>query len=302
MSVTSFVESHTERVRALRDAVFRSMNLSSFIWQPCQQIESLDEQSTKFVYEGLDIKGYASAYPLDTSHFRLNLIVDPIHTRKGIGTLLLDKIENEVSGAGGQYLQARVFEQLSASLRFALSRGFSEIHTMRGMSLHKKDFSLDKWKALGEKLSAIDFVVSNLKDEFEANSDPIDRLAELYKLARQGWPSPDPSWRIEDSVEGLRSPFMKVAIPERFWIMKHKGEYLAFTSAANRTSGTAVHPDFRNLGIATYLKAHDIHRCIEDGKEYFESATASPAMEHVNKKLGFGFNGLAEVRFVKKLS
>jgi GNAT superfamily N-acetyltransferase len=302
MSVTSFVESHTERVRALRDAVFGSMNLSSFIWQPCQQIESLDEQSSKFVYQDQDVRGYASAYPLDATHFRLNLIVDPVHTRKGIGGLLLDKIENEVRRIGGQVVQARVFEQLPASRSFALSRGFTEIHTMRGMSLHKKDFSFDKWTALGEKLSATDFVVSNLKNEFEVNSDPIDRLAELYKLARHGWPSPDPSWRIEDSVEGLRSPFTRVSIPEHFWIMKHKGEYVAFTSAKNRTSGTAVHPDFRNLGIATYLKAHDIHKCIEDGKEYFESATASPAMGHVNEKLGFAFNGLAEVRFVKKLS
>src|SRR5439155_22289247 len=123
-----------------------------------------------------------------------------------------------------------------------------------------------------------------------------------YKLARQGWPSPDPSWRIDDSIEDLRLQFTKVPLPERFSIIKQKDEYVGFTSARNRTAGTGVHPDYRNLGIATYLKAHDINRCIEDGEKYFESSSASPAMQRVNEKLGYRFNGLSEVRLVKNLS
>ena len=56
------------------------------------------------------------------------------------------------------------------------------------------------------------------------------------------------------------------------------------------------------MGIATYLKACDINKCIEDGDQYFESASASEAMQRVNEKLGYKFNGLSEVRFVKELS
>jgi len=63
--------------------------------------------------------------------------------------------------------------------------------------------------------------------------------------------------------------------------------------------GTAVHPDYRDLGVATCLKALDLDRCINDGEKYFESATANPAMQRVNGKLGYRLNGLAEVRFVK---
>jgi GNAT superfamily N-acetyltransferase len=84
--------------------------------------------------------------------------------------------------------------------------------------------------------------------------------------------------------------------------MKFDGEYVGFTSARNQTPGTATHPGYRNLGIATYLKAHDIDACVEDGEEYFETATASPAMWKVNEKLGYKFNGLSELRFVKDLS
>lgn len=40
---------------------------------------------------------------------------------------------------------------------------------------------------------------------------------------------------------------------------------------------------------------------MKDGEEYFESASASEAMQRVNEKLGYRFNGLSEVRFVKEL-
>jgi len=302
MSITSFENSLTKAVLYLRDALYGSLNLSSFTWQPCQQIDSLDQKCSRFVHVDQVLDGYVGAYKLDDTHYRLNLIVDPRQTGKGIGSSLLSKIENEVSQAGGQYLQARIFECMPPSLSFAVNRGFSRVHTMRGMSLRKSDFSFDRWKSLGEKLNKMGFHVTTMKDEAEKGDDPIAGLAELHKLARQGWPSPDPTWQLDGSLEDLKRPFTNLSSPERFWIMKHKDTYVGFTSATNRTPGTAVHPDVRNRGIATYLKAHDINQCIKDGKEYFESCTASGSMRRVNEKLGFRLNGLAEVRFVKPLA
>lgn len=84
--------------------------------------------------------------------------------------------------------------------------------------------------------------------------------------------------------------------------MKLGESYIGFTSVRNLSSGTGVHPDYRNLGVATYLKAYDINSCIQDGELEFESATASEAMQRVNTKIGYTFNGLLEVRFVKELS
>jgi len=49
------------------------------------------------------------------------------------------------------------------------------------------------------------------------------------------------------------------------------------------------------------MKAYDIHESIESGQDHFESATANPAMQRVNEKLGYKLNGLAEVRFLKRL-
>jgi GNAT superfamily N-acetyltransferase len=297
MSLIPFHHSHIERVRALHQANFGPMKLMDFVWQPCQQIESLNQECIRLVHEERRlINGYGAAYQLDSTHFRLNLLVDPNHTGERIGSSLLNEVENAVRRAGAKYLQARIFETNRSSLYFALAHNFIQIHTMRGMSLQRKDFSFVKWKGLGEQLSARGFQVITLKEEMEAHHNAADRFAKLYALAQEGWPSPDPSWTLAES------PSVKVSSPELYRIMKYKDEYVGFTSVANKMSITGVHPDLRNLGVATYLKAYAINRCIEDGEDYFESASASPAMQKVNEKLGYVFNGLAEVRFVKELS
>jgi GNAT superfamily N-acetyltransferase len=301
MPVTLFCESHRERVLAIRDATFASMNLGHFVWQPCQQIESLDQPCFKYVFEDGAVKGYGAAYQLDDTHFRLNLIVDPHHLRKGIGTQLLNRIEQDVIRDKGTYLQARVFEHMPASRSFASASGFTQIHIMRGMTLHAADFCFDKWKDLGQQLSQR-FVVTTLKKELESGADAVEKLARLYSSAREGWPSPDPTWRLDSTPESFRAPFTKIEDPEHFSILKDRDEYIGFTSARNLGTGTAVHPNYRNMRIATYLKAFDIDRCIKDGEERFESSTANPAMQRVNEKLGYRFNGLAEIRFVKELS
>ena len=302
MPVTPFSESHKEQVLSLKDLTFAGLNLSRFAWEPCQQVESLDRESIKFVFEDQRVRGYAAAYQLDTTHFRLNLIVDPRHYRQSIGSQLLQRIEDEVVRVKGKHLQARVLETMPWSLNFALARGFTKVHVMRGMSLRAVDFSFDKWKPLEQDLSARGFVLTSLKKELDLHSDAIDKLAQLYRSARQDWPSPDPTWHLDSSEDNLRAPFTNIKYPEYFSILKVDDIYIGFTSAKNLATGTAVHPQYRNLGLATYLKAFDINQCIEAGDDYFESATASASMQRVNEKLGYRLNGLSEVRFVKELA
>ena len=301
MPLIPFQTGHREGILRLHAKTFESLGLSRHLWQPCQQIESLEKDCPRFVYEDESTLGYVGAYRLDDVHFRLNLLVHPDHRGRGIGSLLLGRIQSETRAAGGEYLQSRALENMQASCAFAASRGFSEVHVMRGMSLGSGDFSFDKWQALGTELSARGLVVTSLKAEFEKDHDPVQRLAKLHWHARQGWPSPDPTWGIDDSMESLRSHFADVPSPEHFTIMKSGAEYVGYTSARNGMSATAVHPEYRCIGVATYMKAYDIHASIESGQDHFESATANPAMQRVNVKLGYKLNGLAEVRFLKRL-
>src|SRR5215472_4905645 len=222
MAVASFHNSQAANVLSLRDAAFASLNLSRFLWQPCQQVESLDQQGAKYIFADDEIKGYGAAYPLNETHFRLNLIVDPSHVGQGIGSLLLESVEAETVRQGGSHLQARLFEQMRASLKFALARGFTQIHTMRGMSLDAADFSFGSWEELGRKLAAQDFRLTTLQQELDAGASAIDKLAELYGLAKEGWPSPDPSWKVDSSDASRRAEFKRVRYPESFTIIKHR--------------------------------------------------------------------------------
>lgn len=303
MKVAPFQQVNLDDVLAIHARVYDHLNLASFLWQPCQQIESLETADCiKYVYLDDAIKGYGAAYRLDETHFRLNLLVDPRREGKGVGTSLLQEVEREVVRLGGRYLQSRILEGMDRSLAFAASRGFREVHKMRGMSLRAEDFSFEKWNELGAKLSAEGFAATSFKREAEAHRDPVDKLAKLLDRAREGWPSPDPTQQGSMVPGNLHSLFTGIKAPEHFSIMKLKDEYVAYTSVhGDNSGGTAVHPDYRGRGVATYLKAYNIKKCLDDGKQYFESCSANPSMQRVNEKLGYRFNGLTEVRFVKDL-
>ena len=216
--------------------------------------------------------------------------------------MLLNEIEVEVKKQGGRQLEARLLEGMDESLRFAISRGFAEVHRMRGMSLYARDFSFEKWRELGKKLAAEGFIVTTLKREAKAGNNPFDKLMELQKRAVEGWYQMGLTGEPDTSIEQLRTHFSHITLPDRVSIMKHKEQYVGYTSA-ERTNllGTAVHPDYRGLELATYLKACDLKQLIDADVEYFESSSANPAMLRVNEKLGYKLNGLTEIRLAKHL-
>lgn len=303
MPAEPFEPKDESEVRRIHADTYAGMRLDRFLWQPCQQVESLEiECSTKLVYrEGASVVGYAAGYALDATHYRLNLLVDRRRAGRGVGTSLLKELEAGVRWAGGEYLQARLLEGTPSGLDFALARGFEEVHRMRGMTLRARDFSYEEWQPLRRRLSAEGFSLTTLEDEERATPDALDRLAELHAGAQEGWPSPDPTWRAEDA--GLwRSIFGGAASPQLFSIMKLGDRYVGYTSAwRDNAVGTAVHPEFRGRGVATYMKAHNLGLCVGAGGDYFESSSANPSMIRVNLKLGYALNGLAEIRLLRRL-
>ncbi|MGH9902570.1 MAG: GNAT family N-acetyltransferase [Pyrinomonadaceae bacterium] len=302
MAIARFQTADYHDVLRLRGAAFETTATTSFAWRPCQQVESLDRECAKYVYRDKVVKGYAAVYRLDETHFRLNLVVDSRHRRRGIGTLLLGRVEGDVRTSGGKHLQARLREEdAEAGLPFARPRGFREIHRMRGMVLPAADFEYRRWEGLGEKFSAAGYSLTTLKEEAESGSDPLGKLGALQRHAREGWPSPDPTQEGGmATAENLWALFSNIKEPERFVIVKFRDEYVGYTST-EEGPGTAVHPGHRNLGVAKHMKAYAIKLGIDAGWRRFETCSANPAMQRVNEQLGYKFNGLSEVRLVKAL-
>ena len=301
MAIIRFQSADYNDVLRLRSASFEMMDTVPSEWQPCLQVESLERAGAKYVYKDEEVKGYVAAYRLDETHFRLNLIVDPNHTKRGIGALLLGRIETKVRASGGEYLQARLRGEMGDSLRFALSRGFREIHRMRGMVLPAADFEYRKWEGLGEKFSAMGYSLTTLGEESKSDSGPLEKLGALQWRAREAWPSPDPTQESYlTTVEDARALFSHIKEPEQFVIVKFRNEYIGYTST-REGPGTAVHPGHRNLGVAKYMKSYAIKLGIDAGQRRFGTCSANPAMQKVNEQLGYKYNGLSEVRFVKDL-
>jgi hypothetical protein len=61
MSVSLFRQADREDVLRMRDETFGGLRLSRFLWQPCQQVESLDEDCEKFVFREERARGFESS-------------------------------------------------------------------------------------------------------------------------------------------------------------------------------------------------------------------------------------------------
>lgn len=300
MKILQFQPNDLTEVLSIHRKNYENQHLERFLWQPCRQIESLEKDCFKIVFKEENVKGYAAVYKLDETHFRLNLLVAPESTGRGIGTKLLREVESKAKMQGCRSLQARILEGMNGSLEFALTRGFSEVHRMRGMSLRAENFSFEKWKGLGEKLTAENFVVTTLENELKKGNQPIEKLVELHKEAVKGWALIDPTVSHNTETESLRKFFSEAKRTNRVSIIKHGEKYVGYTSAERENMlGTAVHPDYRGRGVATYLKACDLKMQIDDGVRYIESSSANPAMIRFNQKLYYKLNGLTEIRLVK---
>jgi GNAT superfamily N-acetyltransferase len=302
MKILPFHPDDTDEILTIERENYRDLKLERFFWQPCRQIESLKKNCFKIVVKDESVKGYAAVYALDKTRFRLNLLVAPPAKRQGIGAKLLLRIEREAKAQGCRSLQARTLETTPGGLEFALANGFAEVHRMHGLSLRAGDFSFEKWSALGKKLAAGRFVVTTLAAELAAGNEPFEKLVELQKRAVEDWPLIDPTVSHNTDAEYLTQFFAGAKNPERVSIIKRREKYVGYTSAEkDDLLGTAVHPEHRGRGLATYLKAANLKLLIDAGVEYFESATANPAMIRVNEKLGYQLNGLTEIRLVKRL-
>lgn len=294
--ISKFENFYKAEILNLQKKIYAPLKLTRFRWEPCRHIESLEQNCPKFVWKDQQIKGYAAAYRLDETHFRLNLLVPEKSELQRMGTALLQMVEAEIIKIGGKFLQFRILENFESSFQFALQNGFEEIHRMRGMSLSAADFISRQ-----ENPNLRKFSLTTLEDEIQ--TDALQKLVELHIRARRGWENPDPTWKVKSPKRFFESLFTKLPHPELFSILKLGGQFIAYTSAARQNkSATAVHPDFRNSGIATYLKSENLKICLAAGERYFETSSANPAMWRVNEKLGYKFNGLTEIRLLKRLS
>ncbi len=271
--------------------------------------EAEQEQPGRYRCVALNTTGnviaLASAWHTGAHKFRMDLVVEPGQRRRGLGNMLLEQLLTAAQAMDAATLQARAGSDNAAALEFLQRRGFRETMRMHCMSLRLESAGTPDSADIEDSLAVHGISITTMQAELmHGDGDFWGRLGEAYDAAGDEWPDPDPGGPREPlTAERVREMLNRWhVIPEALFVARHDARYVGFTGLgrANRSIGTGVHPQFRNLGIATALKLRVLDYARAHGITQLESASGNPAMLRVNGKLGFRTHAI-EVRLVRRL-
>jgi len=260
---------------------------------------------------------YLALWRVSDTRFRMDLIVDPSHRRRGVGARLTEFLAEQARRAGATSLQARPYADAVDALSMLAARGFRETMRMTGLALDDVAVAdLTPAAGLDEALAARGIRITSLARELARDALAWSKLRDANQAAEFGWPAPDPlpngMTAPPETVEEFRARSMRVNMIEAACFIAvddaRPDVYVGYsaltasdpTRAVAGSGGTAVRPGARGLGIATALKAHCIRWAAEHGVRRLATSSGNPAMIRVNEKFGFG-RTYVEVRLVKRL-
>lgn len=213
---------------------------------------------------------------------------------------MLETVAEAAASAGASTLQARPYASDAESLRFLECRGFAETMRMQGMRLDVREIDLERLAAYERRAIAQGFAITTLAEARRSDRECWRKLWRLYNDAQEGWADPDPRPGLFQplSYEAFLSRMAEFPPdPEAFFILVMDGWYAGFTGSL----GTAVHPDFRGLGLANALKARTALHARAAGAEALETSTGNAAMQRVNENVGYRLT-YSEVRLVRRIA
>jgi mycothiol synthase len=253
--------------------------------------------------------GYAACWNVVRRKYRMGLMVHADWRKQGIGGGLLNAILAALQSMPAATLQARAWDDQTDSLRFLSRRGFVETNRMVELQLNLNEADLTPLAELPHNLAAQGIEFTTLRQEGQDNQF-WKKLTDLQRAAVIGWPDPDPDGAVtiptEDEVRRMFDSLQTT--PDTFFLAKADGVFLGYTALgpdhrvpeAIGTGPTAVRPEYRGRGVATALKVLALTHAQQQNWRTAVTRSASPAMIHVNEKLGFQ-RGRAEVRLVRRL-
>jgi len=244
--------------------------------------------------------GYAALWPVRPGRWRMDLIVAPDRRRRGLGAAALAVLVERARAGDAATLQARTEAHELDALRFLAGHGFVETQRMSRLVLDVAGADVGDIAGDEARLAARGVAIVALDEE------PVpglwERFARVFNAARDGWPDPDPGVDPDPplTADQLRAHYLRMVATfdsvDRCFLARRGDEYLGFTGVV----GTGVDPRVRNQGIATAIKRRAIADARRRGVATIRTSSASPAMLHINQRLGFATVGI-EVRLVRRL-
>jgi GNAT superfamily N-acetyltransferase len=273
-----------------------------------------DEQRWIVIAPDASVAAYLALWRVQTTHFRMDLIVRPSLRREGLGARLLEFLIDRAREVQATSLQARPYADSTDALSLLANREFRETMRMIGLELNDVGaVSFPPFASLERNLAAKGLRLTTLAEELNTDTRTWEKLRDANQAARFGWPDPDPRPDGKPHEPETVDEFRKRAhgfgmMPDAFFIAADHDRHVGYSALTvideARTQagsgGTAVRPEYRGIGIATVLKSRCVRWAQAHGIRRLATCSGNPAMIRVNEKFGFRPT-YVEVRLVKRL-
>ncbi len=228
--------------------------------------------------------------------FDLGLMVHPDWQRRGIGSLLLGHLMDELQRLNAITVWAGVREDKADALAFMRKRGFIEKQRSWELWLSVAEAEISSFLPIIEQVVAQGVVITTLEEERERDSDCLRKLHELSNAIFADIPMPDQFTPLsfEEFKRRLEHPSL---LPNAYFIAKHGDRYIGRSDLWRSEAEperlyqglTGVLRDYRRQGVATALKVKTIKYAKRHGYQLIITwnDSTNAGMLALNEKLGF---------------
>ncbi len=229
--------------------------------------------------------------------FRIGIYVEPEWQRRGVGSMMHDRLTTELHTRQAIETSARVRGDMTASIRFLETRGFAAIEETWESRLVVATFDPGRSVDAVASLASQGITITSLASERARNPDVHRDVYALYLACIRDVPTTEamtdvPFWQFV--ARELEAPNV---VPEAYFLAVADGRYVALCAFVRHPgipdvlSGrmTGCLPSFRGRGIVTGLKLHLAAYAHDHGfREIWTWNSAQNAsMVRINDAMGF---------------
>ncbi len=229
--------------------------------------------------------------------FLVDVLVDPRHQDKGIGSKIYEKLAKELTNLHAITIWANVKENMPRALAFAERNGFTEKKRAWESRLEPSEVDVARFQKYANKASNEGIRITTLPEEQARDPEAVRKLYELVQQVSKDVPMPIPYTRV--SFEQWKATEVKNPnlIPEGYFIATDTPRYVGLSSVWRLDKEpktllqamTGVLREYRGRGIGMALKLKVVQYALQNNYDKIKTWNDSEnaPMLAVNTKLGF---------------
>lgn len=274
-------------------------------WRPIHppQDETPDAKRYVAVYSTSgQIVGYGAS--LLSTQSNIDVMVHPDWQRKGVATLLWERIREDLWAANVETIGPWVRVDNRAACRWVESIGFTHVNQDGPVQLFVHSADDSRLVSATENLARRGIVLTTLANEKQTNPNCLAEFYDAFQDVGKDVPGYTEAIRATyaQCMEQLAAPGMSL---ESVFVAKYENRYVGLSIIGCRITPddirfagterpdclsqhlTGVRRAYRRQGIARALKLHTIDYAKRHGYQRILSNSDNPAMRALNKELGF---------------